>query len=157
MHLGECLRQSAALRPEKAALICGGETVSYRALDGAVDGLARWLAREGLRPGDRVAIHSKNSIEAIELFFACFRAGAIAVPVNWRMKAPEVGYVLEHSGAKLCFTQPGLEEIVTAAHPACRVMTALPAGVTDGAAFPEPGDEEIAVLLYTSGTTARPR
>jgi acyl-CoA synthetase (AMP-forming)/AMP-acid ligase II len=73
------------------------------------------------------------------------------------VKAPEVAYVLEHCGAKLCFTQPALEEIVRAAHPACRVMTALPGGVADGAAFPEPPDEEIAVLLYTSGTTARPR
>src|SRR3954467_5587253 len=126
MHQGEALRQIALRQPEKTALICGTDTVSYRELDGVVDGLPRWFAQQGFERGDRVAIHSKNSIEAIELFFACFRAGLIAVPVNWRMKGPEVAYVLEHSGAKLCFTQPPLAEIVSAAHPACPVRTALP-------------------------------
>jgi long-chain acyl-CoA synthetase len=157
MHLGEAFHQAALRRPEKTALICGTDAVTYREMDRAVDALAHWFAQQGLERGDRVAIHSRNSIEAIELFFACFRAGLIAVPVNWRMKALEVAYVLDHCSARLCFTQPALEHVVSEAGPACAVLTDLPALPDSGPAFPNPDDHDPAVLLYTSGTIARPR
>jgi acyl-CoA synthetase (AMP-forming)/AMP-acid ligase II len=65
----------------------------------------------GLRTGDRVAIHWCNSVEVVKLYFACFKSGLIAVPVNNRLKAPEIAYVLKHSKAKLCFTQPELASL----------------------------------------------
>src|SRR5580700_3464224 len=104
MNLGNMLRHSAEKNRQKPAIICGDRVVSYQTLDRQTDALARWLLNEGLEPGDRVAIHWNNSVEVVELYFACFKAGLIAVPVNNRLKAPEIAYVLSHSKAKLCFS-----------------------------------------------------
>jgi long-chain acyl-CoA synthetase len=80
MNLGRMLRESAAKCPGKTAVVCGEQTVTYRELDEQTDALARSLLREGLEPGDRVAIHWANSVETVQLYFACFKAGLIAVP-----------------------------------------------------------------------------
>jgi long-chain acyl-CoA synthetase len=82
MDLGAVLRQSAARNPQKPAVICDGQVVSYEMLDRSTDALARWLLHQGLEPGDRVAIHWCNSVEVVNLYFACFKTGLIAVPVN---------------------------------------------------------------------------
>ena len=74
-------------------------------MDRSTDALAQWLLREGLKTGDRVAIHWSNSVEVVNLYFACFKAGLIAVPVNNRLKAPEIAYILGHSKAKVCFSR----------------------------------------------------
>ena len=62
MDLGSVLRHSAARCPGKAAVICDDQIVSYEALDRSTDTLARWLLRQGLETGDRVAIHWRNSV-----------------------------------------------------------------------------------------------
>src|ERR1700682_1220979 len=108
MNLGDLLHTSATQNPQKAALIFGNEAVAYEQLDQSTTRLARWFLREGLQPGDRVAVHWSNSIEVVTLFFACFKAGLIAVPVNIRMKAPEIAYILMHSKSAMCFSQPEL-------------------------------------------------
>src|SRR5215831_15404952 len=97
MTLGEMLHLSAVKNSGKAAIVCGERTISYEALDEATDALARWLLQQNLRPGDRVGIHWTNSIETVILYFACFKSGLIAVPVNNRLKAPEIAYILRHS------------------------------------------------------------
>src|SRR5262245_31567724 len=106
MNLGTMLRNSAAKSPQKPAMICGDQIVSYEALDRSTDALAHWLLSQGLEIGDRVAIHWCNSIEVANLYFACFKSGLIAVPVNNRLKPAEIAYILQHSKAKLCFSQP---------------------------------------------------
>src|ERR1700760_308912 len=108
VNLGGMLRHSAQRSPHKPAAICGDEIVSYEKLDRATDALALSLLGEGLEAGDRVAIHWCNSLEVVTLFFACFKAGLIVVPLNNRLKAPEIAYILGHSKAKLCFSQPEL-------------------------------------------------
>src|SRR6516225_4739563 len=108
MTLGEMLHLSAVKHPGKAALVCGERSISYKALDEATDTLALWLLQQDLHPGDRVGIHWTNSLETVTLYFACFKSGLIAVPINNRLKAPEIGYILGHSKAKLCFSQPEL-------------------------------------------------
>ena len=163
-NLGEMLRRSAARSPQKPAVICRDRIVSYEALDRSTDALARWLLREGLQTGDRVAIHWCNSVEVVNLYFACFKAGLIAVPVNNRLKAPEIGYVLRHSGAKLCFSQPELAPLSEEVRADCpdlwHIYTALPALRTTefgSIALPEITPDRVAAILYTSGTTARPK
>jgi acyl-CoA synthetase (AMP-forming)/AMP-acid ligase II len=88
MNLGRMLRQSAERTPRKPAVICRDRVVSYEALDRSTDALARWLSREGLQIGDHVALHWCNSVELVNLYFACFKAGLIAVPVNNRLEGP---------------------------------------------------------------------
>ena len=99
MTLGEMLHLSAVKYPGRAAIVCGERSISYGALDEETDALARWLLQQDLRPGDRVGIHWTNAIETVILYFACFKSGLIAVPINNRLKAPEIGYILGHSKA----------------------------------------------------------
>jgi len=143
--------------PRKAALIFGKEVVSYEQLDDSTTRLARWFLREGLQPADRVAIHWSNSIEVVTLFFACFKARLIAVPVNIRMKAPEIGYVLTHSKSAMCFSQPELAPLAKEAGQDCPslrgIFTHLPAldaEETDQPALPQVDADATAILLYTS-------
>ena len=164
MNLGTTLRQSALRNPQKPAIICREQVVSYEALDRSTDALACWLLQQGLQTGDRVAIHWCNSVEVANLYYACFKAGLIAVPVNNRLKAPEIAYVLGHCKARLCFSQPELAPLCEEVRAECpdlqRIYTALPTLETAdlvGTPLPDVAPNRVAAILYTSGTTARPK
>ena len=164
VNLGRLLRDSAMRNPEKPALICGEQVVSYGDIDRSTDALARWLISEGLQVGDRVAIHWCNSVQVVKLYFACFKAGLIAVPVNTRLKVPEIAYVLAHSGAKLCFSQPELAPFCRGVRVSCpdlqRIYTMLPSfedAQLTSIPLPNVTPDRLAAILYTSGTTARPK
>jgi long-chain acyl-CoA synthetase len=162
MNIANVLTVAAAQDPRKAAIVLEKESISYEELDRSTTSLARWLLRQGLKPGDRVAIHWPNSIETVKLFFASFKAGMIAVPINVRMKAPEVAYILEHSKAAIYFAHPDLLAVTEEARNACRqldvIHTALEtADAGDLGPLPVVNDDDPALLLYTSGTTARPK
>jgi long-chain acyl-CoA synthetase len=164
VNLGGMLRHSARRSPLKPAVICGDEIVSYEKLDRSTDALAIALLQEGLEAGDRVAIHWCNSLEVVTLFFACFKAGLIAVPLNNRLKAPEIAYILRHSKAKLCFSQPELAPICEEVRNQCpdlrSIYTALPRLDTlqqHSVALPDVTPDRVAAIMYTSGTTARPK
>jgi long-chain acyl-CoA synthetase len=162
MTLGGMLHRSAVKNPDKPAVVCGEQTLSYRELDESTDALAGWLLGQGLQPGDRVAIHWTNSVETVRLYFACFKSGLIAVPVNNRLKAPEIAYVLAHSKARLCFSKPDLAPLCEEVRGECPDLMAIHARlpVLDGVrgeALPDVSPEQVAAVLYTSGTTARPK
>ena len=63
----------------------------------------------GLQPGDRVAIAAKNSPDYLALFYGIWHAGLAAVPANAKLHGAELGYILEHSGARVCFASPGID------------------------------------------------
>ena len=161
MTLGQMLDSTAAKNPHKTALIeRDGEAICYETLSASTDRLARWFVECGLRPGDRVAIHWPNSIATAQFYFAAFKAGLIAVPVNLRLKPAEIAYILEHSGAALCFSEPSLAYLAKQAAAGCPgmppVLTELP-GAEFAATLPEVDADRPAVIMYTSGTTARPK
>ncbi|MEO8369846.1 MAG: AMP-binding protein, partial [Candidatus Solibacter sp.] len=108
MRLGPLFHATAGRVAAKTALICGAETVSYAELDLRSRGVAAALLARGVRRGDRVGIHSTNSIEAVTMLLACFHAGFIAVPVNVRLKAAEAAYILGHAQPVLCYSHPAL-------------------------------------------------
>jgi acyl-CoA synthetase (AMP-forming)/AMP-acid ligase II len=100
----------------------------------------------------------------VNLYFACFKSGLIAVPVNNRLKPSEIAYILGHSKAKLCFSQPELAPFCEEVRADCpdlqRIYTALPSPETaesESVALPEVTPDQVAAILYTSGTTARPK
>ena len=161
MNLGDLLRSAALRTPAKTALIFGNESLSYEALDQSATSLAQWFLQSGLRPGDRVAIHWSNSFPTVQLFFACFRAGLIAVPINTRLKASEIAYILGHSGAKTCFSQPEFEPIAREAAAQCgnvRLQTQIPDRFESGMpGLPDVEADQPALIIYTSGTTAHPK
>jgi long-chain acyl-CoA synthetase len=161
MNLGSMLRESTARNPQKAAIVCGEQVVSYSALDRSTNALARWLMDQGLETGDRVAIHWTNSVEAVNLFFACFKAGLIAVPVNNRLKPAEIAYILQHSKSKLCFSQPEMSPLCEEVRAECpdlrELYTSVPPLEPSDTAPPDVSPDRVAAVLYTSGTTARPK
>jgi len=164
MNLVDLLRDAAQRFPDKPALICHDRSttrsITYQELDRAAQGIARWFLREGLHPGDRVAVQGTNTIETATLLLACFHAGLIAVPVNVRLKSAEIAYVLNHSEPRMCFTQPALATVMEGARAEApgmpEVRTQLPEPI-DGPDLPAPGGDTPAVIMYTSGTTARPK
>jgi long-chain acyl-CoA synthetase len=159
MSLGHILDETARRTPEAAALICGNTRFSFAELSESTTGLAGWFLTQGLRPGDRVAIHWSNSIEIASLYFACFKAGLIAVPINQRLKAPEVAYMLAHAEASICFSQPELAPVARQAVEmnggTIPILTELPGSRHE--ALPVVDATAPCAILYTSGTTARPK
>ncbi len=160
LTFSEHLTHRAQLHPGRAAIIVPGRTHTYAELESDSTRTARWLVADGVQPGDRVAIHCHNSYEAIRLFHAVFKAGAVAVPVNTRMKAPEIAYVLDHSGATRYFCAPALAPLARDAAAlsalAPEVVDVVPASGVE-VALPDGSPETLVAILYTSGTTAKPK
>jgi len=173
MNLGDVLAASSAKVPGKTAVSCGDLELSYAEFDAESTRLARGLREAGIGQGDRVALHMGNTIEMALGYFACFRLGAIAVPLNVRLKRPEIEYVLAHSEARLYIGEPGLYErtATTPSHcPANRFYQTSTEDPTPGFApfatlltatddrpLPAVEGSDPAAILYTSGTTARPK
>jgi long-chain acyl-CoA synthetase len=160
MTLGGLLHSKAAQHPDKIALYCLDRRMTYRELDESSGRIAQWFVARGLRPGERVAVHWCNSIDAIELFFGIFKAGLIAVPVNLRLKSPEIAYQLRHSEAVLCFSQPTLAPLSEAVKQDCPKLREILPAVPEfhgSAELPVCQPDHPVVILYTSGTTAQPK
>ena len=146
-------------QPSKAAVRTSDRSITYAELNASVTCLARHLLARGLQPGDRVALHRSNSIDTVQLLMAVFRAGLVAVPVNTRLKAPEIAYIFEHSSTRICFSEPALATLAAEARRrGCpEVVSQLPVLKTSPRPLPEIDPTQPAVILYTSGTTARPK
>lgn len=158
-NLADVVRRASATYPAKTALVTKDRSLTWAELDVEVDRVAGGLLARGLARGDRVALLLPNSIEFAVSYFAALRAGLVAVPLNVSYTAAEVEVQLADSGTALVITEPAL----AAAAASAEVLLvgspdwdALAAGSSyDG----EPGaaGEDLAVLLYTSGTTGRPK
>ena len=95
----DILTVHAANHPEKPALICGDETLTYREYDERSDLAARALRGLGLERGDRVTVMAYNSIAGSEVSAGLRKAGAVSVPVNFRLRGAELAYIVLDSGA----------------------------------------------------------
>ncbi len=161
---------AVARNPDGEALVFGERRLTWSELDRRVARVAAGLRRRGIRSRDRVALLLGNRDEFIVAFYAVARLGAIAVPLNIREQKPELAYVLTHCGASMLIFETDLAERLPepAAVPALRwrIAVGLCSGAEDFAALL--GDEEmteavpvaeedVSVILYTSGTTGRPK
>ena len=159
-NLSSWLEAAAQRLPDKIALAVGDDTITYAGLEHRSRTIARRLLQDGIRPGDRIGVHWANSVECALLLFACFQAGIVALPINTRFKAAEIAYVMQHAGAVAWFSQPDLAGIArNAAGELDRplaIRTALPEPLMD-ADLPGAAAGSLAVIMYTSGTTARPK
>ena len=122
------------------------------------------LRARGIRPGDRVLVHARNSVAQMETLWACWHVGAVWVPTNYRLTPPEVAYLAESSGAAAHILDPVFPEhraACRAANPALRVELSLDAewDALSGPVAPaaEVGRDHPAWFFYTSGTTGRPK
>ena len=168
MNLAYHMDRSGRLYPDYPAVFLGREKVAtFAELARDVAVLAASLrVRFRLRPGDRVAIAMHNSPEFVEILYACWHAGLVAVPTNPRLHPRELAYILQHSEVRICFASAdlaqtlaplaeefaGLEQIISIAD---RGYAELKRG--EPAAVVERRPEDAAWIFYTSGTTGRPK
>ena len=169
MNIGSLLSRAALVRSERTAVYEGTRPVwSYRELAGHAARIAAGLtARHGLMPGDRVALVMRNCPDYLALLFACWRAGLVCVPVNAKLHAMEVAYILDNSGARVAFVTADLAATVSGALAA--MEGAQPAVIevsgadyraladADAGAVHDAQPDDTAWLFYTSGTTGRPK
>jgi long-chain acyl-CoA synthetase len=170
MNVATLLHRSACAFPAAPALAVGARSVStYGELAGDVARLARALREDfALAPGDRVALAMRNCPEFFVVLFAAWHAGLAAVPINFRLHREEFRYILEHSGARVCFATADLAASLAGLEAEIEAL----AGIVDaqGAAFARLTDDARATmpctgvapdapawLFYTSGTTGRPK
>jgi acyl-CoA synthetase (AMP-forming)/AMP-acid ligase II len=170
------LAHHASRTPDQPLTVFGDETVTYAEMAARSAALAGGLHERGVGAGDVVGLLSYNCTEFLETIFAANHLGAIAMPINWRLAAPEVGYILEHSGARALVCDGDLVALADEATKgreatlvrAC-VSGAAPAGwttladlrTTTSSAAPlaraRTAGDDVHRLMYTSGTTGRPK
>ncbi|MFH9590736.1 long-chain fatty acid--CoA ligase [Streptomyces luteogriseus] len=165
-NLAQFLVETAARQPERPALRLGADTTTYAELDERSARAAALLRAAGVQPGDRVALMLPNVPEFVVLYYGALRTGAIVVPMNPLLKERETAYHLTDSGAVLLLEwhrAPG-EGAKGAAAAGVRTMVVDPSPFAALLAGHEPltevaptADDDVAVLLYTSGTTGKPK
>ena len=101
LNLGDLMSQTARRLPERPAFVWHDKVWTWAEQNRRSDALAHALCDAGLVRGDRVLIQARNSNQMFEAMFACFKAGAVAVPVNFRLAPPEVAFIAGHSGARI--------------------------------------------------------
>ena len=168
LTVADFIDRAEAIYPERVAVIdepdqpapSWGE-VGYRELAARARALAANLDRLGIPVGARVAIASHNSARMLAAFFGVSGSGRILVPINFRLSAAEIDYILGHSGASMLMIDPALKDLLGTLGTQHNFVL----GDTDDELFradadPRPwdGDEgATATINYTSGTTARPK
>ena len=168
LNLGSILQATAALQPNHAAVRLGDQTLTYAELDRAARGIATSLRARGIEPGASVAIMIPNLPEFTQAYYGILYAGCTIVPLNVLLSAPEVQYHLEDSRARLLFAHPLFEAPAKTGAGAAGVpvVWAAGAGSDTVASFASaPPIEAVtptlptdtAVILYTSGTTGKPK
>ena len=162
--VGRLLAEQARIRPEAIAVEDERRSLSYAAFNTRVNRLANALAIRGVGHGDRVAILAENRVEYVELEFACAKLGAIVAALNWRLARGELEHCVALAAPKLAIVSPrharALYELesrppeIIETGDAYEGMLAA-ASETEPAAVAVP--EDGLVILYTSGTTGRPK
>ncbi len=168
------LARHALMQPDATALRYLGDTVTWAGLDHRVTRLAAALSRRGVRSGDRVLILMLNRPEFVESVLAVNRLGAIAVPVNFRMTPPEIAYLVGDCQARVVITEsvlagvagavrdldPTLTTVIAAGDGIGEAVDSYEALVAEDPSMFTPVDvanDSPALIMYTSGTTGRPK
>ncbi len=156
-NIGDWLRQAPV---EKTALVFeDGRSWTYSDLDRWANGIAGTLRdQHGVTRGDRVAFLGFNDPAMIALLFACARLGAILAPLNWRLAAAEIGFIVEDCAPKVLFFSDEFEEAAAQCLCASKQRDALEGLDGSDVAREEPGQlSDPLLIVYTSGTTGRPK
>ena len=161
LNVATMLRESAAAAPDRACLLIDDRTISYAEVDAWSGRAAAGLLRLGLQPQDVVALQLPNSADFVFAYFGALRAGLTVVPLNPDLREQEVRHQLQDSGAAVLVTgSPHREEALRAAEglTVFHVESLEDLYAAEPLADVTPTDaNDTAVLLYTSGTTGRPK
>lgn len=164
-NLATNLATTAAQQPDKDALRVSGQGVTYAQLHAMAAKVAGALRAAGIEPGDRVAVILPNVPAFPVVYWGILLAGGIVVPMNPLLKAGEIDFFFTNSGARIAFVWPDFVDEATkgAVNSGTRIVETGPMGPADfegGEPIAEPTpreDDDTAIILYTSGTTGRPK
>ncbi len=177
MAIGDMIRRAALRYPNKTAVVDGEQRVSYQEFDEACNRFANYLLGQGLRKGDRVACICQNSVEFLVSMFGIAKAGLVWVPMNPMLAPQVIEYIILHSEARAIVTDsvfyPKIAPLLRALPDVEKVVT-LPVGgdasIPGTTPFPEAvapcsalepevhiRSEDLAIIMYTSGTTGNPK
>jgi fatty-acyl-CoA synthase len=171
LTLGRWLADRARTTPDRVAIRFHGRNLTYAELDLRADRLAAGLASRGLRRGDRLATLTATSPDHVAAFFACARLGVALQPISWRLAPAEVAYQLADAEPALLLVSEAHEDLARAARAARDTVSANPRsgrGVeiarlgdpdleADGGVADVARDDDPLLLVYTSGTTGKPK
>src|SRR5947207_7867094 len=167
-HIDAMFRASVAAAPDRDALVLGAERISYRALDAIIEAVAGNLAQHGLRKGDRLALLLGNCLEFVYAVLAAARIGVIVVPMSIRQRKPETEFILTQCEAAGLIYQGDLAAHLPDRAALAHLRAYFVVGEGPGTPFADLtgaatapavaiGEEDVFALLYTSGTTGRPK
>jgi acyl-CoA synthetase (AMP-forming)/AMP-acid ligase II len=171
LNIASGIREFAVASPSAIAVVDGDRHRTYAELDQRANRLANALRDAGLQVGDRVAVLLGNRLEYPEVAAGIARGGLVMVPVNPRLTAPEVGYILDHSGARALVLDDALADLVADHLEGGAIVASLSIdGTTVGTDYEgalrtaASSDPRIVVdetdpfcIAYTSGTTGKPK
>ncbi len=172
MNLSNVVAHHADRWPERVAFGMGDEEVTYAELERRTRRMAGVLREAGIGRGDVVGVLLHNSLRFLDLMFATAHLGAIFMPLNWRLTGPELEYILGHAETRLLISEPELEGLVDEL-PAGLGFARMRVGAPSAPGWPsiedvweeaepvaaaaEVAGEDVHRLMYTSGTTSRPK
>jgi long-chain acyl-CoA synthetase len=175
MDITQILERAVRFFPKHVACVDGERRLTYSDLQERVNRLANTLRQCGIRKGDRVAVLSPNSLPYLEMYYATAALGALIVPLNFRLTATELAYILQDSGASLVLVNNGFERLYADTN---RCLTSAPKTIWDTTCEVPQGilhyetclanaspeftpvevhEHDLAGLFYTSGTTGYPK
>jgi acyl-CoA synthetase (AMP-forming)/AMP-acid ligase II len=171
MNISQFLARNARKFPNKLAYIDGSNSLTYSEVDNIVNRLASSLSRLHIQPNDKVVLYLPNGLEFVYAYFSVLRLGAIVVPINTRLAKEEVKYILEHSDAKAIIAHHTLSQQL---NPLINELDliwihtgsnsppwiSLETLINDGSPHLiecNRHDDDDASILYTSGTTGKPK
>lgn len=171
-NIGLFLAKRARLDPDLTGLVFEGQELSFRAWNAHANRAAHAFAGLGVRAGDRVGVLMTNSLEFLECFFGLAKIGAIVVPLSWRLTPPELAFIANDAG--ICALAYGAEFTTTVAALRGRIAAqhyvaageaaaedhsyaALTAAASDAEPEPAGAGGDALVIMFTSGTTGKPK
>jgi long-chain acyl-CoA synthetase len=175
--IGDLLRRSAQRFPDRIALTDGARRVSFSELERDANRFANYLVARGLKPGEKISTICNNSVEFVKALFGIHRAGLVWVPINTMLGPADMDYILDHAEVKFAVIDDNLHAqsdrraalqkrgidliaIELAGSAAAQGLENFN-GLLNGRSELEPdieiGDRDLAMIIYTSGTTSRPK
>lgn len=169
MNFGAALVHNARAYADRPAIVTTDRVLTYRTLNARANRLANGLLAHGLRPGDSVAVLTHNTPEAIEAYWATAKAGLVMIPVNVMLKRQDLERIFEVASVRACLVEGGLEHQLPARSTGKVRLTVGPdargadsyesflGAAADGEPDVDTRPDDICTVMFSSGTTARPK